>query len=295
MFHVKNIITLAVLYTFVSCGGLGDSSGGSGLVEADEVIVSAETSGQIQAVFFGEGTALKEGDTLLVIDGSRLELQMASMRAGREVATANLETARIKVQQATEAEEYAKSEFERASRLLKSGTATQKQFEQLQFEHSQAVLSKQAALANVRTLDAEIKKLDSDIDRFARELKDCYPLAPLSGTVTEKYIDAGELLAVGRPVAKIVRLDTVWVKVYLPAATFANVVSGTGARISTETGGREYDGTVVWTADEAEFTPKNVQTAESRAGLVYAVKVRIPNTDRRLKVGMPVFVSLEIP
>jgi len=68
---------------------------------------------------------------------------------------------------------------------------------------------------------------------------------------------------------------------------------GDKATVDTESGGRKYTGKVVWTSEEAEFTPKNVQTKKSRANLVYAVKVRIPNTDGMLKIGMPVFVTIE--
>jgi HlyD family secretion protein len=85
----------------------------------------------------------------------------------------------------------------------------------------------------------------------------------------------------------------VWVKVYLAAGDFAHIKLGDKAKVSTESGGGEFEGTVIWTSEEAEFTPKNVQTEQSRADLVYAAKVSIPNPEGTLKVGMPVFVTLE--
>ncbi|MEW5995642.1 MAG: HlyD family efflux transporter periplasmic adaptor subunit, partial [Candidatus Zixiibacteriota bacterium] len=136
-------------------------------------------------------------------------------------------------------------------------------------------------------------RLDADIDRLDRRLQDCYPIAPITGIVTDKYVETGELLTPGRPMAKISRLDTLWVKVYLPAADFARAKVGDPVVVDTESGGRQYAGAVVWTSEEAEFTPKNVQTRKSRANLVYAVKVRVPNSDGLLKIGMPVFVSFE--
>jgi HlyD family secretion protein len=83
------------------------------------------------------------------------------------------------------------------------------------------------------------------------------------------------------------------VKVYLPAPEFAKVKIGDKAVIDTESGDEKYDGWVIWTAESAEFTPKNVQTKKSRTNLVYAVKVRVPNDDGTLKIGMPVYVTLE--
>ena len=275
------------------CGGNGDTIGGSGLLEADDAIISAETSGQVKDLFFTEGTRVLAGDTLLVIDPSRVELELESALAGRKVARARLETSRFQLDQAQEAERYVRSERDRVTTLVKSGTSTQKQLDQLEHELTSAELGRKTARANIAALDAELARIDADINRLRRQLQDCYPVSPIAGVVTEKYIDAGELLVPGRPVARVARLDTVYVKVYLPTAAFASVSIGDQATVDTESGGRQYRGAVVWTSEEAEFTPKNVQTRESRTNLVYAVKIRVANSDGRLKVGMPVFVTIE--
>ncbi|MEE8575968.1 MAG: HlyD family efflux transporter periplasmic adaptor subunit, partial [candidate division Zixibacteria bacterium] len=104
---------------------------------------------------------------------------------------------------------------------------------------------------------------------------------------------AGELIAPGKPILRIARLDSVWVKLYLPAADFASVKLGDAVTIDTETGSNRLKGRVIKTADEAEFTPKNVQTKQARADLVYAVKIAIDNSTRHLKIGMPVFVTMD--
>ena len=181
------------------------------------------------------------------------------------------------------------------TQLLQSGTATQKQYDAVEFDHDRARIAHQTAEAGVTSLTASLEKIDADIARLQRQLADCYPAAPISGIVVEKYIDEGELLGPGKAIAKLARLDTVWVKVYLPAAAFAAVKLGETASVDTEVGGDPLAGEVIWTSSEAEFTPKNVQTEQSRADLVYAVKVRVPNPDHTLKIGMPVYVTLETP
>jgi len=289
----KLIILFFVLILLAGCGGHENKIGGSGLIETTEAIVSAESSGRAMTINIEEGAFVAAGDTLLIIDPSRLELELASAAAARKVATANLATVRLQVKNAERAREYALSERDRLEGLLESGTGTQQQYDRAAFEFDNADLAYQSARTKVAVLQAEIEKIDADIARLERQLADCYPSAPLGGTVTEKYIDPGELLSPGKPIAKIARLDTVWVKIYLNAGDFANIKTGRKAVIDTEAGGRRYDGYVSWTSDEAEFTPKNVQTEESRANLVYAVKVIIPNTDNYLKIGMPVYVTLE--
>jgi HlyD family secretion protein len=290
-------ISLAALLMLAApaCDDNNGAIRGSGLIETTEVVVSAEVSGRVLHLRVNEGAVVRENDTLALIDPSRLELQLASLQASREVITANLHTAEVASDKAETEESYAKSELDRVSRLLKSGTSSQKQYDQLEFEHERAQLARLSAEGNVTAINAEIGRVNSEINSIERELRDCRPLAPISGVVTEKYTEQGELLAPGKPILKIARLDTVWVKLYLAAGDFAKTKVGDRAMVSTESGGQDYDGVVVWTAEEAEFTPKNVQTAESRAGLVYAVKVSIPNVDGLLKVGMPVFITLEKP
>ena len=285
------LMTVAAL-AIAGCSDSGDTVGGSGLLEADEAIISAETSGRVLSMSFSEGTQVGVADTLLVIDPSRLELELASARAGEKVALAQLETARVQLDKAVDAEAFATGERDRFARLLKSGTTTQKQLDQLEFELTQATLSRKSARAAITTVEAELAKIKADINRISRVLIDCYPLAPIDGVVTQKYVEVGELLSAGKPIVKISRLSSLWVKVYLPAGDFANIKTGDRATIDTESGGKTFEGEVVWTSEEAEFTPKNVQTEKSRANLVYAVKVRVDNADGSLKIGMPVFVTL---
>ena len=229
----------------------------------------------------------------MVIDPSRLELELASARAGLSVLEAELSTARLQIKKATTAEGFAETEFQRAEQLLESGTGTQRLYDQAEFELNQAVIARQTSEAQTKTLEAQRLKAQADIAQLERQLLDCYPLAPVNGAVTEKFVEPGELLGPGQPIARLARLDTVWVKVYLTTERFAVVRLGDKAQLSTESGGQAYQGRVVWTSDEAEFTPKNVQTEQARADLVYAVKVSVPNPDRTLKIGMPVYVTLE--
>ncbi len=289
------IILLSILgATVIGCKSNNGTAGGSGFIEANEVLVSAETGGRVIERRFDEGQSVKAGDTLAVIDPSRTELELASAEAGHQTAEANLRVARIQVDRAKQQESYTKSERDRIARLIRSGSATQRQLDQLENEFTQATIARKSAEATVGTIEAEIEKINADLNRIRRVLQDTRPLAPISGTVTEKFVDAGEVVGLGKAIIKIAQLDTVWAKVYLPSSEFSGVKVGDRAKVSTESGETEYPGVVSWTSAEAEFTPKNVQTEKSRANLVYAVKVTIPNSDGRLKIGMPVFVTLEL-
>ncbi len=285
-------VLLAVAPAFIGCSDEPDVIGGSGLIEARDVLVSAEASGRVVEMRFDEGSVVGAGDTLLVIDTTRLKLEIAAALAGRGVAEARLRSARVELQKAKETEGFLQREVERVRRLVNSNTATQKELDRIEYEHAVAVTGLEAAETGITTLKAELTRIDADLDRLKRQLEDCFPSAPQSGVVLDQYVEQGELLGPGRPVARIANLDTVTVEIYLPAGDFATVTLGDQAQVDTEAGGTSYKGTIIWTSDEAEFTPQNVQTKQARANLVYAVKVRIPNTDKKLKDGMPVFVTI---
>jgi HlyD family secretion protein len=297
MMRLTDLIAGAVLLASLpaGCSHNEKAISGSGFIEADEILISSEATGRVVERYFDEGTMVGRGHILLAVDPTRIALGLESAQASLAAAEANLKLTRVQLSQAEEAETFAESEFQRAADLLKSGTANQREYDRARFEYHSAQKTRQAAEARIAAVEAELDKIRAETARLQRELDDTTPQAPITGTVLEKYVDAGELLSPGRPIATIAGLDTVSVKIFLGAGPFAGIRLGDRAVVDTESGGKTFDGTVVWTSDEAEFTPKNVQTKESRAGLVYAVKVSVPNPEHFLKVGMPVYVTLESP
>lgn len=285
--------TVALTLLVTGCGKNNDERSGSGLLEADETTVSSESTGRIVELRIDEGSIVHAGDTIAVIDPSKLTLNLASAQAGRQAASANLASTRVQVSKTETALKFVENERNRIAKLSAEGTATRKQLDAIEQEFSQAKLNLDGAKAAVATQSAQIEKIDADIAVINRQLADCYPVAPISGTVTETFVEIGELLTPGKAIAKIAQLDTLWVKLYLPTGSFGQVKLGDKATISTEASGGSYEGTVIWASDEAEFTPKNVQTQKSRANLVYAVKLSIPNSDGKLKIGMPVYITMK--
>src|SRR5262249_20403003 len=118
-------------------------------------------------------------------------------------------------------------------------------------------------------------------------------VAPIGGVVTEKLLDVGELLQPRAPIVTITDLDRAWANVYVDEPVVPRLRVGQPATVLTDAGGPGLSGTVAFIADKAEFTPRNVQTAEDRSKLVYRVKVTVDNKAGVLKSGMP--VEAEIP
>jgi HlyD family secretion protein len=284
---------LLVAIVMLSCGDRNSHPQGSGLIEATEVTVSAETGGQLKAIYFDEGRSVAHGDTLAMIDTSTLTLHLRQAHAAKEAAATMIRVSSIGIKQAASSLELAEKEFERAASLIKSGTINQQQYDQANTAYDQARLAREQAEASYGAAQADLDNAQAQIDILAKQMSDCFPESPADGIVVNTFQEPGELIAPGRPLVKIAKLDTVWVKVYLPPADLTQIKLGSHAFVDPEDGRtRPLDGFISWISSEAEFTPKNVQTKEARAGLLYAVKITVPNLDQTLKIGMPVSVSI---
>lgn len=145
----------------------------------------------------------------------------------------------------------------------------------------------------VRVAEAAVREAQANVNRLETQVAELQVFAPLDATVLTKAMEAGEVVAAGKPVVLLGDLDHPWIKVYVPETSLGKIKLGTAARVFVDSFPQQpFQGTVSWISDQAEFTPKNVQTAEERVNLVYAVKVTIQNAQRKLKAGMPADAEL---
>ena len=164
-------------------------------------------------------------------------------------------------------------------------------------ERDRAAAALEAARANAATLDlrqqdvrvaeAAVREAQANVQRLETQVAELKVFAPLDATVLTKAVEAGEVVAAGKPLVLLGDLDHPWIKVYVTETEVGKVKLGAPARILVDSFPQQpFRGTVTWIADEAEFTPKNIQTKEERVNLVYAVKITIDNAQRKLKAGM---------
>ncbi len=119
-------------------------------------------------------------------------------------------------------------------------------------------------------------------------------MASVAGTVTQKLADAGELVAPRSPILVVTDLDNAWANLFVPEPMIPRVMLGQPATVFTDAGGEGIAGKVTYVSPRAEFTPRNVQTADERSRLVYRIKVSVDNRDGVLKPGMPVDAELAL-
>ena len=274
-----------------ACGRNGDFDA-TGTFEATEVVVSAEAAGRILRFDAEEGDRLEAGRQVGAIDTVQLYLQKLQLERQRASVVSNRPD--IAKQVASLREQTAKQQTERrrVENLLRDGAATTKQLDDIDAQIKVLDGQLEAQLSTLRNNAASIDENSSSIElqiaRIEDQLAKCRIASPVAGTVLAKYSEAGELASVGRPLMKVADLDRIYLRAYFTSDQLAALKLGQEVTVTADFGGDsriDYPGRIVWIASESEFTPKTIQTRDSRANLVYAVKIAVEN-DGRLKIGL---------
>lgn len=284
----------------------------SGTIEATNIIVSSKSSGQVSSLNVDEGTMVKKGDTLLVIDHELLDIQLKQAIAGRDLSSAQYAMlkngARTEdIKQVEEVLNQAEINFGLAEKdkvrmqsLYESKSITKKQYEdaiakfeitKAQFNSAKENLRKIKNLARPEELqqaEANFKKSESSVDLFKKNIKDCSVVAPMGGFIVKKFVEIGEMVNPLSSLFKISDLSTVDLVIYVSEEELGLVKLGQNADVSVDAfKDKIFEGEVIFISPEAEFTPKNIQTKDERTKLVFAVKIKIKNPSFDLKPGMP--------
>ena len=298
----------------------------SGSVEATEVQVSALVGGRLLELKVKEGDRVAAGQVIAQLDTTDLLLQLRRAAAERDAAAAQLAlleagsrqedvrqaealagSADAEVAGARDDLAAAETDLGRFEALLRTSSGSQKQRDDAAARRDASRARLHAAQERLRAaqeaklrLDrgprpqeiaaarARVASAEAQIAALEQNVKDATVASPLAGIVTQKLVEAGEILAPRMPVANIVDLDHAWANVYVDEPLVPRLRLGQPATIHTDAGGAGLTGTITFISPRAEFTPRNVQTAEERSKLVYRIKVSVDNKDGVLKQGMPV-------
>lgn len=285
----KTIIILTMTSLLMgSCKNNQTVSDAYGNFEAEETTISSEANGRIIWLDVSEGQLLKKGDTIGLIDTTDLHYRLLQLQSQKTAIQSR--TAGIHAQAAVYQQQKANlnNDLQRIENLLKAQAATPKQLDDITGSIrviDQQILSVKTQLESVSD---EIKVVEAQISQAKENLKRCFIVNPVEGSVLSSFAEAGEVTAFGKPLYKIADLSTMELRVYVSGDMLSSIKTGQKARvfIDNQEGLEELTGSVTWVSPSAEFTPKIIQTREERVNLVYAVKLRVVN-DGRLKIAMP--------
>ena len=247
----------------------------NGRLEGDTVRIATKYAGRLATLPVSEGQALQAGEVVATLVSDELAARASAADAAIAAAQAQLQRARA-------ASAQADKDAQRFERLLDSGAVERIRTEQMQ-------LAAVSARSQAEQAQQQLGQARAARQELAAVLRELTVRAPQAGTVTLKLHEAGEVVAAGSPLLELVDLQRLYLKVYVPETQIGQVRLGLPARIYSDAfPGRSFDARVSYIAHRAEFTPKEVQTSDERAKLVYAVKLQLAaNPAGQLSPGVP--------
>jgi len=302
---MKKITLITALAALIACNNKHQFDA-SGNFEADEVIVSAQQTGQLIDYDVEEGKTLTEGQkvgqinvALLKIQKEQVEATIASLKEKTQNPADQVALIRsqLEVQRAQLAQQ--ERELTRTQNLVRGGAATQKQLDDLsalidQLRKQIAVTENQlkVSLTNINTQNRNVLSQEAPLQKNAEAVQEQINqgeiINPIAGTVLTNYALKGEMQTFGKPLYKIANTDVLTLKAYITGDQLSQIKLGQQVTVRTDAGKgayRTYQGEIIWISQKSEFTPKTIQTKSERANLVYAIKIKVKN-DGFLKIGM---------
>ena len=288
---MKRVIYILAAIVAVSCSNEADYDA-QGTFEATEVIVSAEGTGRILCFNVAEGEQIEASSVVGAIDSLQLHLQREQLKAQQSALLSSRPDKEKQVASLRSQIAKQRTELQRIENMLRDGAATTKQRDDIEAQITILEGQLSAALStidiNISTINNNAVALEAQIASLDDRIAKCRIAPMVSGMVLVKYADEGEFTTTGKPLMKVANLEEIYLRAYFTSDQLAKVNLGDEVTITADFGGDErydYVGRVTWISAESEFTPKSIQTKDTRANLVYAVKIAVKN-DGRLKIGL---------
>ena len=285
-----SIILLAIC--LAACGSKEKEYDATGTFEATEVTVSAEQSGVLLRFALDEGDNIEAGSEVGLIDTTQIWLKLRQADATKTVYQSQKPDLEKQIAATRQQLENAQAEKKRYQELVNDGAAPSKMLDDAtnQVKVLQRQLDALVSTLNTQlsTLNSQLSTVDVQKNQLWDQLRKCHIVAPISGTVLEKYVEQGEFAVTGKPLFKMGDTHNMYMRAYVTTAQLEHVKVGQKVKVFADFGNeqrKEYAGTVSWISSRSEFTPKTILTDDERADLVYAVKIAVKN-DGAIKIGM---------
>ncbi len=245
----------------------------SGTIEVDEVRVAPRFGGRVSKIHVQEGDTLTAGTVIA-------ELEAPELRARRELAIAQMDTAERDVEAFAAQLKFMRADAQRQQELLKSSAVSSNEAER----------AMSVANAQEKTLAAaqsRVAQTKAQLEEIAAQLQEMKVVAPSDSVLEILSVRVGDVLPPNREVATLLLPDRLWVRVYIPQPWLGHLRLQEEVRVKVDSfPDEEFRGVIEQIARQAEFTPRNVQTVEDRIRQVFGVKIRLENRDDKLRAGM---------
>ena len=249
---------------------------GNGRLEADPIDIDTKFAGRIAELRVDEGDRVAAGQVLAVMDTRDLQQTLKKGEAQIGQAQKAVEEARANLDHAKTSSLLAEQEIARTAALVKNGFATKQLYDQRKQALDAARAVQQAAQHHVAEMEKALNAAVHDADVTRVNIADNTLVAPRNGRIEYRVANVGEVLPAGGKVFTMLDTAYVYMDVYLPTLQAGKVKIGADSRILLDAfPDRPIPAKVSFLADQAQFTPKMVETRDDRDRMMFRVRVKI--------------------
>lgn len=270
---------------------------GSAVVEAQTYQISTTAQGTIVALYKDEGQQVTKGELVALVDTIPLVLRLNEIFAALAELNSTISSKKLEISSQESDVQGVEREYKRIATLVSQGSAPSQQKDNLETQVQSSALRVKANRSVLSSLQARMNSVSAQKAELADQLSRCYVHAPASGTVLTRYKNVGEVALPGNPFFELGKYDTMQVDFYVTQPMLPSFKLGQKVRLRLDNetpGGRETPvfcpAVITWISSDAEFSPKNIQTRESRNELVFKIRAMAANAEGQLKRGLPVEV-----
>lgn len=262
---------------------------GNGRIEAREVAVSAKFGGKIVQLDTNEGDEVKKDQLLAVIDSRSLEAEIEAQKAKENEILKQISAIDAEINATKSDIKFYEKELERTKTLMKKNFASQLELDKNINALDKVKAKLNSLYANKKSLQASQKSLLAAIKAQEINLADMKIYSPIDGVILYKLVENGEMIANGGRMFIMYNPNDLYMTIYMPAEKAGQIKLGDKATIKLDAyPDKSFPATVTFIAENAEFTPKEVETQKERQKLVFRVKLSLDNNlNREAKPGMP--------
>lgn len=286
----KLIILTIFAVIILSCSTSENRSDAYGNFEATEIMVSALGQGEIIQLDIEEGQKVEKNQVVGFIDTITLHIQKEQLIAKIVAVSDKVLTLNSQADIYLQQKENIEISQQRIKNLYEKKAATKQQLDDVNGKIKLVIKQIESVQIQKRSVLSEINVLKKQIDLINNNITKSEIKIPFSGVVINKFVEQGEVAALGKPLFKMADLSTMMLKVYISGAQLPHIKLGQKVVVLIDKNmeeNKKLSGVISWISSEAEFTPKVIQTKQERVKQVYAVKVKVNNQKGILKIGMP--------
>lgn len=287
-----------------------------GNIDTRTVNVGFRFLGKIENITKDEGEIVKKDEVLVKLDTASLEKSLEELNEkifASKLELSKLQTgyrqeeileAKAAMEEAIENLNKTKDTYNRQANLFKTKSTSEENFtiSQLNYKQALATLDKAKALyelrkngyrdEDIKIQESNLKSLEIQAEKLKIDLNDSVIKAPVDGVILTRFKEIGAITNAGESILGIAKTDEFWVRAYIDEKNLGNIKPGLRMSIQTDSRSENYEGVIGFISPVAEFTPKNIETQELRADLVYSFRVIVKNPDDKIRQGMPVTLKI---